>query len=84
MIWFREEVPYKCGERENKEIWIIILAPLVHKLPDLQKVVDPGNLVPRKYSGCKKIFSPDPALLSKIKSFAANPALLNHEGKVVA
>ena len=43
---------------------------------DLEKVVEPGNLVPRKYLGCKKIFSPNPVLLSKIKTCVANPALL--------
>ena len=43
---------------------------------DLEKVVEPGNLVPRNYLGCKKIFSRNPVLLSKIKSCVANPALL--------
>ena len=38
---------------------------LLHQFPDLEKVVEPGNLVPRKYSGCKKIFSPNPALCRK-------------------
>ena len=42
---------------------------------DLQKVVHPGNLVPRKYLGSKKIFSPNPVLLTKINTFVANPAL---------
>ena len=44
---------------------------------DLEKVVDPGNLVPRKYLGCRKIFSPNPALWLKIKSCVANRALLD-------
>ena len=35
-------------------------------MPDLEKGVDPGILDPRKYLGCKKVFSPNPALLSKI------------------
>ena len=32
---------------------------------DLEKGVDPGILDPRKYLSCKKIFSQNPALLSK-------------------
>ena len=69
--------------RDNRQgrrgsIRVTIWYLLCHFFPVtvLEKVVDLGNLVPRKYLGCKKIFSPNPVLLSKIKNCVANPVLL--------
>ena len=42
--------------------WTVIGRPV---RTDQQKVVDTGILDPRKYLGCKKIYGPNPALLSK-------------------
>ena len=44
--------------------------------PDLQIVVDPGNLVPRKFWSCKKVLSKIHALFAENYVFVGNDKLI--------
>ena len=55
---------------------------LVDPCADLQKVVDPRNLVQIKYLCCKKIVIPYPTPLLKIISFVIIPAPLHDWRKI--